>query len=242
MSPIASIVLWISVSALGVDDSLVLHYTFDAVTGDTVKDKSQYGHDASIETAQYLNELDGRRGVMRFDGKTSILTCPLADALKIEGDMSFEMWVRENGVIAHTWGVFFGDTQDFDFYFAGYHSLVLWYTQRHPLHKHESMLLPVDRYILSDKWSHIAVVVEYPRCRFFHNGKMIRDAAAGSTPKSSNALFTLSAVNSLKTKAMSTVWPRTSIVRSLIGPVASDSTDSTTDWVNSELPVTSTGA
>jgi len=155
---------------------LVLHYTFDRDNGAVAKDRSVFGHDGKLLKARYLPELDGRRGVLRFDGKDSALTCPESEALRFEGDMSFEMWARQNGTIAHSWGVFFGDGNDFDMYFAGYHSLVLWYVNRHPRYKNESMLLPVDRYIFSDKWSHIAVVVEYPRCRFYHNGKLIRDA------------------------------------------------------------------
>jgi len=159
-----------------ITDPLVLHYTFDADDGEAVKDKSKYKHDAKITKAKHLAQVNGRRGIMRFDGKESILTCPKSEALNIQGDMSFEMWVRENGTIDHLWGVFFGDTQEFDFYFAGYHSLVLWYVNRNGQYKNESMLLPVDRYIHGEKWSHIAVVVEYPRTRFYHNGKLIRDA------------------------------------------------------------------
>ena len=55
--------------------------------------------------------------------------------------------------------------------------MVLWYsTFNDELRAYESMMVPVKRAILSDEWSHIAVVVEYPRCRFYHNGELVRDA------------------------------------------------------------------
>ena len=158
------------------DDPLVLHFTFDEDTGQTAHDSSPHGHHAALINPQYIEAFDGRRGIMRFDGKDAKLTCPVTEALRIHGDLTFEMWVRESGTPEHSWGVLFGDGNDFDFYFAGYHSLVLWHTARHPQYKNESMLMPMERTALGGQWSHIAVVVEYPRCRFYHNGVLSRDA------------------------------------------------------------------
>ena len=38
------------------------------------------------------------------------------------------------------------------------------------------MTWPVDREILGTDWSHLTVVVAYPRIRFYRNGQLIRDA------------------------------------------------------------------
>ncbi len=170
------------------DRTLVLHYTFDKDPGDVAKDLGPHGNDGEIVKAEYLAEFDGRRGVLRFDGEESMLECPNSDSLFFEGDMSFEMWVRLNGPVKPTWASLFRDrnSQYFDFGVSSWHTLVLWYVRLDPVHgvrRHwdpvngrEQMVLPVKRSILSDTWSHIAVVVEYPRCRFYHNGELVRDA------------------------------------------------------------------
>jgi len=50
-------------------------------------------------------------------------------------------------------------------------SLVLHYTFDYP----DTMGLPVENDILGDRWSHLAVVVEDLRCRFYRNGRLVRD-------------------------------------------------------------------
>jgi hypothetical protein len=50
----------------------------------------------------------------------------------------------------------------------------------------------VDYSIFSDKWAHIAVVFEYPRCRFYCNGKLVRDGympLKGIANRSNHALL-----------------------------------------------------
>ncbi len=159
------------------DDTLVLHYTFDADTGSVAKDLSSYGNDGEIVKAEYLKEADGRSGVLRFDGESSYLNCGNSESLYIGGDMSFEMWARLNGLPGRG-AVIFGEANGRSFFFQrwGYQNLVLGYRDDHPVHGWEQMVLPVDRNILNEEWSHIAVVVEYPRCRFYHNGELVRDA------------------------------------------------------------------
>jgi len=158
------------------DRTLVLHYTFDRDTGEVAKDLSGYGNDGKIVGAEYLKKLDGRRGVLRFDGEKAVLECPNSDSLFFDGDMTFEMWVRQNGLPKDVWATLFGDNDNFAFYRVYWYQLVLWYNYRDPVHDNESVDLPVDRNILGEEWSHIAVVFEYPRCRFYHNGKLVRDA------------------------------------------------------------------
>jgi hypothetical protein len=165
-----------NVAAQSADSTLVLHYTFDAADGNTVADVSDNGHNGTFVNAEWLDEVNGRAGVLRFSGKDSILDVADPKGANPEGDMTFEMWVRRNGEVSNTWATLFGDVHDFCFYYAGYHSLLLWYTTVDPVQGGQSMLVPVRRDIFSDNWSHIAVVVEYPRCRFYHNGALVRDA------------------------------------------------------------------
>ena len=80
------------------DPALVLHYTFDTDPGETAKDQSTYGNDGEIVKAHYLEESDGRRGVLRFDGKESVLTCPQSESgnrtITISGRKSSAFTVR----------------------------------------------------------------------------------------------------------------------------------------------------
>ena len=155
----------------------VVHYRFDEDTGDVAQDMSGYRNDGRLVQTEYLEEFDGRSGVMRFDGKESLLTIPKSDSARFEGDLTFEMWVRRNGPVTNRSGMLFGDRGAMRLSYSDYVSLVLWYgTHSAELDAHEGMLVPVDRNIFSDRWSHIAVVVEYPRCKFYHNAKLIRDA------------------------------------------------------------------
>ena len=161
------------------DPSLMLHYTFDEAHGDVAKDLSSHGHDGKIVKAQYLEEFNGRRGVLRFDGKQSILHCPNSDSLDFafDTDMSFEMQVRFNSLAGDSRGMIFGDLNNFGLHVNYWNTLILNYSRFNTeLSTHESMGIPVKRHVMSDQWSHIAVVVEYPRIRFYKNGELFHDA------------------------------------------------------------------
>lgn len=173
--PVAIAILIAGAAPLIADDSLVLHYTFDEDTGETARDHGPHSNHGTIVSGQHLAEVDGQRGVLRFNGKDSIINCPKTESLQFSGDMTFELRVRRNSPEMALWSVIFGDENDFSFYDCNYHSLLLWYTGRHPDNKIETTLVTVDRNILSNRWSHIAVVIEYPRCRFYHNGELVRD-------------------------------------------------------------------
>lgn len=154
---------------------LVLHYTFDQDTGDIAKDASSYGNDGKTANTKYIKEFNGRHGILRFDGKTSSLDCGNDKSLALTGDLSFEMWVRQNEpyLPGDGWSFIFGEYPPHNFVFTtrAHHTLSLDYR-----YNNNPAIIPVDRKILGNKWSHIAVVIEYPRCKFYHNGKLIRDA------------------------------------------------------------------
>jgi hypothetical protein len=159
------------------DRSLVLHYVFDQNPGAVAKDLSSYKNDGKIVKAAYLEEVNGQRGVLRFDAGDAVLNCPDSDSLGVNGDLSFEMTVRLNDIVRKPWALLFGDDDNYAFYIAEYYSLVLYYsTYNESMRRGENVDLPVERRIVSDKWSHIAVVVEYPRCRFYCDGQLVRDS------------------------------------------------------------------
>ena len=150
------------------DETLVLHYRFDQDTGETVHDLSSYANHGQVLQTKYLDEVNGRRGVLRFDDEKSLLTCPDSDSLFFEGDMSFAMWVRLNGSFDPSSGMLFGDKNNFAMYLHYWNTLTFFYQNFNvELDANDRMLVPVERHIISEKWSHIAVVVEYPRTRLF---------------------------------------------------------------------------
>jgi len=160
------------------DRTLVLRYTFDQDGGEVARDLSTYHNDGKITKGRYLAELDGRTGIVRLEGEGSSIQCPDSDSLFFGGDMSFEMRARLNGPPKASWCTLFGNgSGNFALFLVWWHSIVLHYsTLNEYLKMQESMVLPVDRSILTTDWSHIAVVVEYPRCRFYCNGVLVRDA------------------------------------------------------------------
>ena len=166
----------------GPDPSLVLHYAFDSDPGAVAEDLSGYGHDGTIVDGEYHATVNGRPGVVRLSGGTNAaINCPDADALFWDGDLSFEMWVRRSGDANHLWATLFGDGQNWAFYVRAWHQLVFWHSTYTKVftptgYTSESTLHPVDMAMLGDDWSHIAVVVEAPRMKFYRDGALVRDA------------------------------------------------------------------
>ncbi len=159
------------------DPTLVLHYTFDKDPGKTAKDLSTYKNDGTIVDGQYLEEFNGRRGVLRFNGKSAYIDCGDPDSLNFTGDLTLELWLRMNEHRPKRWGFIFGERPDWNFSFGEVHALGVWYGHSAEHDEYEgNLVLPVDRTILSQEWTHIAVVVEYPRCRFYRNGELVYDA------------------------------------------------------------------
>ena len=169
-----------------IDEALVLHYTFDypdtfGLPGEQriVRDRSPQGNDGKIvNKPESLPELDGRFGVLRFGGQETYIACGDDDSLFIGGDQTIEMWVRLNSLVgsksrfAHIYGD--ANASNFNFGVQNQLFLRLRYTGDEG-GMAAGMLIPTGD-ILGLDWSHIAVVVEYPRCRIYHNGKLVRDA------------------------------------------------------------------
>ena len=160
------------------DPDLVLHYTFDKDDGSQVLDQSSFGNNGEAFNTQYIDQLQGRRGVMRFNGLDAYVDCGDPESTRVKGDFSFSLWVRYHDEVKNAHSVIFGESTSSSFWFvlSQYNTLAMYYRYRHPVYGIERLALPVDRTIIGYDWAHITVVVEYPRCRFYRNGKLVEDA------------------------------------------------------------------
>ncbi len=163
-----------SVSVVIADQSLVLHYRFDQDQGTKVVDHSSYKNDGLNTNGQFMEEVRGHHGVMRFDGEKSVIEAT-GDSLQLKGDFTCALWVRLNDIEKHTNCIIFRTSQ-YNFSLAGYVNLGLIGYSKTSEGDNITMEWPVDRDILGTDWSHITVVVAYPRVRFYRNGQLIRDA------------------------------------------------------------------
>ena len=151
------------------DEGLVVRYTFDEDTGAVTKDLSRYGNDGRIVKAQHMAEVNGRQGVLRFDGTSSLLYTGDTESQNFGGDLSLEMWVRVNDPEKRVGTIF-----------AWGRKLIL--------HGITSPVVEVKNGVdrmrtkLAEGlggdgsvWAHIALVVESPRVRLYRNGELVRD-------------------------------------------------------------------
>lgn len=86
-------------------EGLVLHYSFDAGAGDTVRDDSGRGHDGALKGA--TREKQGKRGgAMRFKGKAEIITPHAANlAFSRQDSFTIALWARHDGDFGSWQGV-----------------------------------------------------------------------------------------------------------------------------------------
>ena len=155
------------------DHDLILHYRFDQDLGNKVVDHSTYKNDGLNKLGQFLEEVRGRRGVMRFDGEKSMVQAKGA-SLKLKGDFTYAFWIRLNDTEKQSSCPIFGNTQHFMSLSAYIHLVFVSY-KKVPDGTHQGMFWPLDRDMLGTDWSHITVVSEYPRMRFYRNGVLIND-------------------------------------------------------------------
>ena len=160
--------------AFASDSDLVLHYRFGEDEGDQVTDLSPHGNHGVNKFGQFMEEVRGRRGVMRFDGEKSIVEAK-SDSLKLKGDFTYALWVRQNAIEKSANCPLFGGPF-YGFSVSAYTNLTFSENSQDAARDNIYMSWPVDREILGTDWSHLTVVVAYPRIRFYRNGQLIRDA------------------------------------------------------------------
>lgn len=88
------LVVCLPVMAMGiVDDTLVLHFTFDEGNGDEVLDDSMYLNHGEIKGNPKW--VDGKSGkALEFDGVGDSVLVQNADSLNIKAALTMEMWVN----------------------------------------------------------------------------------------------------------------------------------------------------
>lgn len=152
------------------DKSLVVHYTFAEDSGNESKDIGFYGNSGKIRNAEYLEECHGRQGVLRLNGKDSLIGLGNSPSLNFSGDLSFEMWMRGNDLEPNLSGTFLFWGNAFKFFC---HPIpLLEYSDG--VNKLRTSLNQVGKLVTSE-WVHVAVVVEYPRIRVYANGDLKQD-------------------------------------------------------------------
>jgi hypothetical protein len=160
----------------GKSSAMAAHYLFDTDPGGTARDLSGAQNNGKILKARFIERAEGRN-CLRFDA-SSIIQCGDATSLQLQGDTTVELWVRQNeGNISDPSSMLFGQEPDgnLNLQLAYRHNLFLWYRSRAG-EEAESMVIPIERETLTSTWTHLAIVLEYPRCRVYRDGKMIRDA------------------------------------------------------------------
>ena len=160
--------IWASFVCAG-DPDLVLHYRFGEDEGDQVTDLSPHENHGVNKFGQFMEEVRGRRGVMRFDGEKSIVEAK-SDSLKLKGDFTYALWVRQNAIEQSANCPLFGGPF-YGFSVSAYTNLTFAANSQDAAGDSMAMAWPVDREILGTDWSHITVVVAYPRIRFYRNGQ-----------------------------------------------------------------------
>jgi len=160
----------------------VLSYSFAQDPGATVRDLSEGRHDGAIVNGVFVPAAVGAPASIRLNGKDAYIDCGDLSSLGLSGDATFELRARENGPIKVPWGLVFGQMPAVNFHLsiAYEHSLVFLYE----VQRGETLLEAAPRNLLTSEWTHLAVVVQYPRCRFYRNGLLVRDcymAAPGLT-------------------------------------------------------------
>jgi hypothetical protein len=159
----------------GNDPDLLTHYTFDKDEGRRVTDLSSYGNSAENMNGQWVADVQGHRGVMRFNGTNAMLTAQ-SPSLALEGDCTISMWIRRNADELNPRCTIFEDPSDgVDWGFQDYIHFIIYSYWQDPQVGNERQSFPMDHDMFATNWNHIAVVFEYPRMRAYRNGKLYQE-------------------------------------------------------------------
>lgn len=163
------------------DPSLVVHYTFDQNTGEIATDHGEHQYHGKVLNAEYHANLDGRTGVLRLlddpDSYISLGANDQYEKLALEGDVTVEMRIKQYAYPSKEAGIVFSETgkESFTLNVVGWLGLTLYLRTQDPTYGIENSTLPFARRAIDNEWTHVALVFEYPRCRFYINGRMVQD-------------------------------------------------------------------
>ena len=95
--------------ALPGSSGLVAHWTFDEGEGDTAKDVTGHGHDATLANVDWVPSPRGH--ALRFDSKDDLAQYANVETMMLSGDMTLAVWVKTDGSVApNTHRLIFGDS------------------------------------------------------------------------------------------------------------------------------------
>lgn len=168
--------LTLSGFAHAANPGLVTWYSFDELAGETAKDSSGHGLDATIVGATRVPSPHGQ--ALRFDGVKDYVECGLKDDLQLSGDLTLEAWVYPTDLSGRN-RLIFGDTANL--------SVLRNYSLRFDLggtffeygNNDDSTAVVSTTAAPLNQWSHIAMVVENPRYYLYLNGKLIQTGGVG---------------------------------------------------------------
>ena len=95
--------------AWAAEPGLVAHWTFDEASGQTVRDVTGNGHDATVNSAAWIASPRGH--ALRFDSRDDLVTYGQVETMNLSGDATLAVWVRtSSSVEPRTNRLIFGDT------------------------------------------------------------------------------------------------------------------------------------
>jgi hypothetical protein len=95
-------ILFGNVGRAELKDGLILYFTFDAVSGDTVKDDSGNGNDGAIQAKAKIVAGKFSKG-LELDGTTQYVLVPPNETMDAEKAVTMAVWIKPDKAAAQCW-------------------------------------------------------------------------------------------------------------------------------------------
>ncbi len=141
------------------DEGLVAHWSFDEGSGDSARDLTGHGHDATISGPQWVRSPRGY--ALRFDGVDDVVTYANVDSMNLQGDLTLMVWVKTRASEApDTNRLIFGDSgagvqRNLNLRISGYRVIMFEWADGT-----RNAILSADADLLDGSWKHLAVVAD----------------------------------------------------------------------------------
>ena len=162
------------------ESGLVARYSFDEPSGEMASDSSGHGFAGRIVGATRVPSPRGQ--ALRFDGRDDYVDCGMPAGMQLSGDLTIEAWVRPTGLSGRN-RLIFGDT-------AGL-SILRNYSLRFDtggfFYEHGDNQDYTNVFCATlpplNEWSHVAMVIEYPRYYLYLGGRVLQCGEIGIPPR-----------------------------------------------------------
>ena len=167
--------------------SLVAAYTFDEGEGEVAEDSSGDGHSGTVEGAKWIEGKYGK--ALEFDGKDDCVTIPNSNALRLDGNLTIEAWVRLKKSNAFA-PVIFKESEGF----YGYSLFDGGFEAGHPEAFISDGTEPWAEATLSEAlpaetWSNLAMTSDGKQLRLYVNGELVDTGTTRSAQYSNGPLL-----------------------------------------------------